>query len=253
MFTATRRSYLTDLVVCGTAPSFSLRQTSPVPNLPDSMITSPPSENQSKDQLVVAIEPGFEVVAQAFWDKNRQLILMVCAAGLLAVIGREGWQYYTAQHEQSVRNDYAKVADRPEQLATFAGANSGHVLAGVAYLRIADAKYAAAEFRPAAENYTKAAAILKNPALLGRAKIGAAMSQINGGDKSAGELALKAIGADTVLFKGIRAEAIYHLATIAYDAGNAAEVSRLVTEVGKIDVAGVWSQRATALLTIRPE
>lgn len=214
------------------------------------MITNPSAENQPKDQSAAVIEPGFEVVAQAFWDKNRRLILVVCAAGLLAVIGREGWQYFAAQHEQGVRDDYAKVADRPEQLAAFAAANPGHALAGVAYLRLADTKYTAADFRSAVENYTKAAANLKNPALLGRAKIGAAMSQINSGDKLAGAAALKAIGADATLLKDVRAEANYHLATLAYDAANATEVGRLVTEIGKIDAAGVWSQRATALLTI---
>jgi len=215
------------------------------------MITHPPAENQPQVQPAAAIEPGFEIAAQAFWEKNRRMILVVCAAGLLAVIGREGWQYFARQHEQGVRADYAKVADRPDQLAAFAAANTGHVLAGVAYLRLADTKYTAADFRSASENYSKAAANLQNPALLGRAKIGAAMSQINGGDKAAGEASLKAIGADTALLKSVRAEATYHLATLAYEAGNAAEVSRLVAEVGKIDAAGVWSQRATVLLTIK--
>jgi predicted negative regulator of RcsB-dependent stress response len=216
------------------------------------MITPPPAENQSQGQATTTVEPGFEVAAHAFWEKNRHFVLMVCIAVLLVIIGREGWQYYTAQQELSVRNDYAKAADRPEQLATFAGANAGHVLAGVAYLRIADTKYAAGDFRSAAENYNKAATGLKNPALLGRAKIGAAMSQVIGGDKAAGETALKSIGADATLLKSVRAEATYHLATLAYEAGNAAEVSRLVTEIGKIDSMGVWSQRATALLTIKP-
>ncbi len=215
------------------------------------MTTNPPAENQPQAQPAT-IEPGFGIAAQAFWEKNRQLVLMVCIASLLVVIGREGWQYYSKQHELSVRNDYAKVADRPEQLAAFAGANAGHALAGVAYLRIADTKYAAGDFRSAAENYTKAAASLNNPALLGRAKIGAAMSQINSGDKTAGETALKAVGAGAALPKSIRAEAVYHLATLAYDSANAAEVSRLVTEIGKIDAAGIWSQRATLLLTIKP-
>lgn len=216
------------------------------------MTTHPSAENHSPAQPAAVIEPGFEMAAHAFWEKNRSFILLICTAALLAIIGREGWQYYTAQQEQGVRQDYAKVADRPEQLAAFAGANSGHVLAGVAYLRLADTKYAAADFRPAAENYTKAAASLKHPALLGRAKIGAAMSQINSGDKTAGEAALKGIGAEATLPKNVRAEATYHLATLAYEAGNAAEVSRLVTEVGKIEVSGMWAQRATALLTIKP-
>lgn len=217
------------------------------------MITPPSAESQTKDQSAVAIEDGFEIALHAFWDKNRSLVLLICVAALLTIIGREGWQYYVAQHEQSVRDDYAKMADRPEQLATFAGANPDHALAGVAYLRLADNKYAAADFHAAADNYKKAASSLKNPVLLGRAKVGAAMSLFYTGDKSAGEAALKAIGTDTTLAKSARLEADFHLATLALEAGNAAEVSRLVAETSKIDAGSVWSQRTTALLSIKSE
>ena len=216
------------------------------------MITPPSAEKQPQDQSAVAIEPGFEIALHAFWEKNRSLIMVVCVAALLVIIGREGWQYFATQHEQGVREDYAKAADRPEQLAAFAGANPDHALAGVAYLRLADGKYAAGDFRGAADHYQKAAASVKNSALLGRAKVGAAMSLFYSGDKAAGEAALKAIGTDATLPKGARVEADYHLATLALEAGNAAEVSRLVTETGKIDAGSVWSQRATALLTIKP-
>jgi predicted negative regulator of RcsB-dependent stress response len=217
------------------------------------MITPPSAEKQPQDQSAVAIEPGFEIALHAFWERNRSVILAVCVAALLVILGREGWQYFATQHEQGVREEYAKVADRPDQLAAFAAANSDHALAGVAYLRLADSKYAAGDFRAAAEHYQKAAASLKNSALLGRAKVGAAMSLLNGGDKAAGETALKAIGNDVTLPTSARVEADYHLATLALEAGNAAEVSRLVAETGKIDAGNVWSQRATALLTIKPE
>lgn len=215
------------------------------------MITPPSAESPSQNQPAAAVEPGMEVALQNFWEKNRNGILLVCVVVLLVLLGREVMQYFAASHEREVRQAYAKVADRPEQLATFASANAGHVLAGVAYLRLADTKYAAGDFRAAAENYTKALADLKQPILLGRAKIGAAMSQINGTDKADGETALKAVSADVNLPKAARAEATYHLATLAQDAGNAAEVSRLVAEVGKIDPTSTWSQRATALLTAR--
>jgi predicted negative regulator of RcsB-dependent stress response len=217
------------------------------------MTTPPPAQNQSKDQSAVVLEAGFEIAVQTFWEKNRHLILLVCTVALLVIIGREGWQYFTIQREMSVRADYAKVADRPEQLAVFAGANPDHALAGVAYLRLADNKYAAGDFRAAAENYKKAAASLQHSVLLGRARVGSAMSQYYSGDKAAGEAALKAIGTDSSLPKGARVEADYHLATLALEAGNAAEVSRLVAETSKIDAGSVWSQRATALLSVKSE
>jgi hypothetical protein len=170
-----------------------------------------------------------------------------CAV-LLAIVVREGMQYFAEQRDQSVRADYAKIADRPEQLPAFAAKNSDHPLAGVAYLRAADARYAAGDFRAAGENYNKAVGALKNSALLGRARLGVAMSQISGGDKAAGETTLKALSTDASLSKSTRAEAFYHLATIAHEAGNTTELSRLVAEIGKLDGNSVWAQRATAML-----
>lgn len=216
------------------------------------MTIPPPAGHQTPtSEQPATIEPGFEVAMHAFWEKNRKLVLTLCVVALLVIIGREGWQYYATQQEQSVREQYARVADRPEQLAAFAAANAEHPLAGVAYLQIADAKYVASDYRSAADNYKKAAAIIKNAGLLGRAKLGAAMSQLNAGDQAGAETALKTISADTALPHGSRAEASYHLATLANDAGNAAEVGRLLAEINKIDANGVWAQRAATLLAAK--
>jgi len=210
------------------------------------MITTPPVENQSQNQPA-APESGFEIAVQEFWQKNRSLILGLVVVALLGIVGREGWQYFAAQHEQSVRADYASAGDRPEQLTAFAAANSGHELAGVAYLRVADIKYTAGDFRAAADNYNKAIAALKVSAVLGRARLGVAMSQLGNGDKAASETSFKAIAADTSLLKPARAEANYHLAALAYEAGNTAELDRLVGEITKLDTSGIWAERAASL------
>ena len=194
------------------------------------------------------IESGFATAVQAFWEKNRNLILLVCAATLLAIAAREGWQYFSALREQGVQEEYTRIADKSDKLAAFAEANSGHVLAGVAYLRLADETFAAADYKQAGGIYQKAVGLLKNEALLGRARLGQAMSQLSAGDKAAGEAALKALGADQTMPKSVRAEATYHLASLAAEAGNSSEMKKLVEEVGKIDPNGGWSQRATMLL-----
>jgi predicted negative regulator of RcsB-dependent stress response len=211
------------------------------------MTIPPPAGNPPPEQPVI-VEPGFEVAVQSFWEKNRRLILTACAVALLAIVGREGWQYLEAEREQEVRGEYARASGQPERLAAFAAANANHALAGVAYLQIADSKYAAADYKQAAENYKKASAVIKNSILLGRAKLGAAMSQLNGGEQPAAESALKAISSDAALPRAARAEAAYHLATLAQEAGNAAEVARLVGEINKIDASGAWAQRAASLL-----
>jgi len=198
-------------------------------------------------------EPGFEVKIQAFWNGNRGFILIVCALVILAIVGREGWQYFSAMREKTLREEYAQISDKPDRLALFADANAGHPLAGVAYLQIADQKFENGDFKDASSAYTKAAGALKNEALVGRAKIGAAISLISSGDNAGGESALKAINADQTQSKAVRAEAAYHLAALALEAGRTDEVKKLVEDITKIDLGGPWSQRAVMLIGNLPD
>lgn len=233
---------------------FALRRIRTPLNLRDSMSQLTPASKtpHNADPSAPVVEPGFEAALHTFWEKNRQLILVVCAAALLAIVVREGLQYFSARHEQSVQADYAKISDQPAKLAAFAEAHAGHALAGVAWLRLADDKFSAGDYVAAAANYQKAAGGLKSEALLGRARLGAAMSRLDSGDRTGGEAALKALSADATLLKSTRAEATYHLAALAAEAGNADEVRKLVDQVGRIDAAGAWSQRATMLFVGLP-
>lgn len=208
-----------------------------------------PPANQSPEGTTPVYEPAFETAVRALWVRNRQAILFICVAALLAIVGREGWQSYAASREREVQAEYAKIADQTAKLAVFAEAHPGHALAGVAWLRLADEKFSAGDFKTAMTHYRKAVGTLKNEALLGRAKLGAAISQLNGGDQPAGEVALKAISADATIAKGARAEAAYHLASLAAGAGKTDEVKKLADEITKIDATSSWAQRATLLLT----
>ena len=214
----------------------------------------PPAESASRhaDAAAPVVEPGFEVTVQAFWDKNRGFILGMCVLALVAIFARSGWQYYAESHEASVQDDYAKAADVPAKLAAFADANAGHPLAGVAYLKLADDKFSAGDYAGAAAGYQKAAGSIKNEAILGRAKLGAAISQVNGAEAAAGEAALKALSADPAQLKAVRAEASYHLASLAAAAGKADEARKLVEQISRIDATSTWSQRGTILLATLP-
>jgi len=214
----------------------------------------PPAESASRHADAAAPEAalGFEAVVQAFWDKNRAFIFGMCALALVAIFARSGWQYYAEAHEASVQEDYAKAVDSSAKLAAFADANSGHALAGVAYLKLADDKFTAGDYAGAFTGYQKAAGSLKNEALLGRARIGAAISQLNGPDAAAGEAALKTLSADPAQPKAVRAEASYDLASLAAAAGKADEARKLIEQIGRIDAASSWSQRGTMLLATLP-
>ena len=52
---------------------------------------------------------------------------------------------------------------------------------------------------------------------------------------------------DSAADKNIRAEATYHLATLAHEAGRTDDVRQLLDEVGKIGATGIWAQRAMQL------
>jgi predicted negative regulator of RcsB-dependent stress response len=211
-----------------------------------------PSANPTPEDTKPVYVPSLETAIQGFWAKNRQGILIICTVVLLAIIGREAWQYVAAGREQAVQAEYAKIADQSAKFSAFAEANAGHPLAGVAYLRLADEKFTAGDYKTAATHYAKATSSLKNEALFGRAKLGAAMSQLNSGDQTTGEAALKAIGADAALEKGVRAEATYQLTSLAAEAGSSDEVKRLAEEVSKLDPLSSWAQRATLLLASQP-
>lgn len=220
------------------------------------MTSSPSADNQPKDpQAAAPAEAGaaeFATTVQGFWAKNRTAILALCVVVLLAIVGREAWSYLSAQRDQGIREEYAKAVENPARLAAFAEANSGHALAGVAQLRLADEAFAKADYQGALAGYNKAASALGQDALKARARLGAAMSQIAGADKAAGETALKAIAADASLTAAIRAEATYHLASLALAAGRAEDVKKLADEVVKLDATGTWAQRAFVLRSQLP-
>ncbi len=44
----------------------------------------------------------FALKVQAFWEKNRSLVLLLIVAVLVALLGREGWQWYAAVRERGV-------------------------------------------------------------------------------------------------------------------------------------------------------
>jgi hypothetical protein len=205
------------------------------------MSTEPTAENQTP------VTPDFAAQMHEFWDKNRGQIIFLCLAVLMAIVGREAWGYIRDAREHGVEEEYALAVASPEKLARFADEHSGHELAGVALLSIADGKYTAGDYAAARTAYGKAGETLANADLKSRARVGAAMSQLASGDKAGAETALKAVAADTALTKLARAEADYHLASLASDAGRGDDVKKYVEEITKLDATGVWAQRAFVL------
>lgn len=188
---------------------------------------------------------------RGFWDSYRKVIYVVCALVVLGIIGKGALEYSEAQREEGVRKAYV-AATTPEQLKAFAAANASHSLAGVAHLRMADDAYKAGKASDAAASYEKASGILKTGPLAARARLGLALSHVLAGKSADGAKVLGQVAADEKEFKAVRAEAIYHLCSIAAEAGQADEVQKRVDELMKLDVSSPWTQRAMSLRASLP-
>lgn len=213
------------------------------------MINDPTVTPQPHDPANPPPRAGADAFAdqmQVFWEKNRFFVFVLIAATLAIILAREGWVAYGAMRERGIQAEYAKL-ERIDQLPRFAEQHQGHALAGAAWLRVADDAYAKNDFRAAATNYAMAADSLDNVTLKSRARLGTAMSQIAAGDQTAGETALKSLHADEAATATLRAEAAFHLATLAHQDGRDADAAQFLDEVTKIDAMGFWAQRSFAL------
>jgi hypothetical protein len=117
---------------------------------------------------------------------------------------------------------------------------------------MADEAYAAGKSEDAIAGYEKAFGILKTGPLASRAKLGRALSKAQAGKLAEATTELKQIVDDASQFKAMRAEAAYHLTSLAVEAGNAAEAQKLVDQLNQIDPMGAWAQRALMLRATLP-
>lgn len=207
------------------------------------------------DRNLVAVDQTtavtFEDKMQLFWKRNRTAVVALVVLVLLAIIAKGGWDYMSRRNELDVEKAYA-AATTTEQLKAFSAAHSNHTLAGIAQLRIADEAYAAAKWADAIAAYDKAAAVLKTGPLGARAKLGRASAKAQSGKGAEAATDLKQIADDASQSKAVRAEATYHLTSIAVEAGNAADAQKYVDQLNQLDPQGAWSQRAATLRATLP-
>jgi hypothetical protein len=217
--------------------------------------TPPQPTPAGDDRNLVAIDPStmlsFEDRVTLFWEKNRKIIYLVCGLIVGGIVGRGALDYSARQKELAVQAAYA-AATTNDQLKSFASAHTGHALAGVALVRIADTAYQAGKAAEAVSAYDSALSALKTGPLAARAKLGRALSKAVSGKVADGTAELKTLADDTAELKSIRAEALYHLTSLAVDAVNAADAQKYVDQLMKLDVSSSWTQRAMALRASLP-
>lgn len=218
-------------------------------------MTNPESSHNSQAQDTAPLHPAetFGVQLQMFWAKNRTAILIGCALVLVAILGKGGYDMYVEQREAGIAKEYAE-ARTSEKLKVFTTVHANHLLAGVAWLRLADEEYTAGRYSEAAANYAKALPLLKEFPLQGRARLGAAVSKLQAGQTADGVAALKLIAESASELKSLRTEAAYLLTSQAASNGNAADVQKYADMIDQIDGQSPWAQRAAMLrASVAPE
>lgn len=207
------------------------------------MATPAPSDPNSQQPAAV---PAPEHQLHDFWVKNSRNIYVVCGLVMVGILAWGLFNWYKKGEENRIGQAYA-AATTTEKLKSFAAQNEGHELAGVAHLRLADEAYAAGNYTQAAASYKTAAETLKSGPLGGRAHIGRAVSTLQGGAASEAETQLKAIAADASQLKAVRAEAYFHLASLAAVAGRNDEANKYLEQLMTVEAAGLWAQRGIGL------
>lgn len=221
------------------------------------MAAIPPSDSNptGKDQNAPGATPlpfTFEDQLHAFWQKNRMIVLGLCAFVLLAIVGKGVWEHLQEQKRAELAKAYAAAAS-PAQLRAFANANAGTELAALAEIRIADEAYASGKAAEAVGGYDKAISTLNEGPLAARARVGRALAKLQSGKAAEAESELKQIAGDANQYKAARAEAAHQLAVLAAEAGKWDDMRKYVEQINQIDPTSLWAQRAMVLQAGAPK
>jgi predicted negative regulator of RcsB-dependent stress response len=210
-----------------------------------------PTQATPTDPNAAAVPASFEERVKAAWERNGNFVYLVLGVLAAAVLAKGGLDYYSAQKEVAIQQDYA-ACTAPDMLKAFAESHKGHPLAGLAELRVADLAYAGGRFGEAATDYSQAAGDIAAGPLQSRAKLGLAMSQAESGKPTDAEAGLRLILGDTSELKPIRCEAAYHLASLELSQGRSGEIEKLTEELMQIDPSSPFAERMAEMRSSVP-
>jgi predicted negative regulator of RcsB-dependent stress response len=225
-------------------------------NRPSSTAADSTDPRQGDDRNLVKVDDSyaqasFEDRAWLFWHRNGNKIIGAAIGLCAAILVWQGWKLYQAHELENLQAVY-ESADSPASLQTFAQANPDTDLGKVAQLEAADAYFKNKQFKEAGAAYAQAATMWGKEPNAQRARLGQAMSALQGGDTSGGKQQLDAIFADTTLGDNIRGEAGFDLALLAYQEGDGATVSKWLQNVEGLSDANEWAGEAKRLAELIP-
>lgn len=206
----------------------------------------PLNPNNLDDESELPPDADVEERFNDFWKKNGPGIFGGIAVGALIVLGIQGYQYWEVQNEEAIQEAFAETESLVD-LTAFAEEHSGHPLAGVAKLSIADARFEEESFAEAAQLYKEAAEVLTDTPMKARALVGQGVSLIRDGTVPAGQELLEEIALDPAVLDQTRGEAAYHLAVSQWQEDDLEAARENVDLILQLEGASMWSFRASAL------
>ena len=180
------------------------------------------------------------------WKNHSTLIVAGVVLVVFLIVGRGTWSAYVEARQARISEAFG-LAESIEEKRVFARDNIGHPLAGVALLEVADEVYRNGDYRMAEIEYSAALAVLSEPLLLSRARIGEAISAIQSGLVSKGEPLLRRIADDEEVPAPIRAEALFQLASVQFAEQRFENARATLDELAESSAAGAWVGPMTSL------
>lgn len=184
-----------------------------------------------------------------WWEKNKSLVVGAVALVVIVVIGYQVLGFVQKQRVESLQAAYQALSDEPADWQSFAEKYDGTSLAGVTWLRLADEAYAQDDFEKASTHYENATKSLQHPILLGRAKLGQAVSANLAGDIEVSTSLFEAILQDETISETTRGQAGYKLMLIAVTKNDKALADKTMEKLKSLTTGGIWSSQAERLLT----
>jgi len=167
---------------------------------------------------------------------------LLVAAGLAVAVTLWGKDLY-GRHLQK---KFLALQSAEEKLA-FAENHHSHPLAGTCFLELADTAYRARDYGLAARRYGQARKALKHSIFGGRAALGEAMSQLSGGEKEEGRIALLSTATDVHYPRSVRAGAFYLSAVLALERGKPHKAKQPLGYLIGGDYGEIWKEQAQKL------
>ncbi len=181
-----------------------------------------------------------------FWKKNGFGIFVGISLGAVLVLGFQISAYVSGQREANIQSAFLAL-ETSEQRAAFAEEHRRHPLAGMALLELGDSAYDEGDYGSALGHYERAARALEGTPVAGRARLGAAMSELMLDQREDAKVALNVIASDGRLLVGTRAEAAYHLAVIHWEDENHSAMEEALDIIHDLEGASLWAFRANVL------